>query len=90
MVAKDVTSLFYSRGGFTRTDSGSKMYVDPVDVKETYIPQALRLMNDLLGGTKVITVTFTGQDGTSGDLNDDSILAEFSCYYRDTIPRLRR
>jgi hypothetical protein len=92
MAAKTATSLFYSRGGYLSgaADATSKMYVAPADVKDTYLPQALKMMNGLLGSTKTIALTFTDTDGTTGDLTDDMILAEFACYYRDLDYGTRR
>jgi hypothetical protein len=90
MAAKNATSLFYSRGGFVSADTNSKMYVAPTDVRDTYIPQAVAMMNKLLGDTKTVAVTFNGNEGTSGDLTDDTILAEFACYFRDLDYGTRR
>lgn len=81
MVALTVIDMFYSTSGFG-TDTDSSRFIPEDTVTSTYIPMGVTKLNDLASTSFSIDFSTTS---TSGNLNDDWIIAEFGAFYADNV-----
>jgi hypothetical protein len=79
-MARNITDMFYSHGGYLSDSAGQPDYISVDDVTATYIPQAVLRLNSVCDVTR--SVDYTSM--TSGNLMDDVILAELALSIADS------
>lgn len=79
-MAQTIVEMFYSLGGYDSSDVEAPNYISLADVNDTYVPIAVKYFNNLCVGAHTVSVSTAS---TTGDLFDDRIVAEVSCYLAD-------
>lgn len=82
-MTKNISELFYDRGGYTSASefSGQDNYISVDDCTGTYVPMGLQMINSLCDITTSVTY---GSTMSTGDNMDNLIISELSLYIADS------